>query len=393
MSVNRLGRDVSRRQFLTYSSAAVGGFALSTVLSPVNAIEKQTSTVLKSALAPSAETPIRVNFNENAFGMSPSAKVAAMEAVAKSNRYAKAEMIQLSRALAKHHHIDPASILLTAGASEGVRASIFAFGGSDVQFIVPEITYGDGEECAEFCNMLIKKIPLNADWRFDIASMRQAAEQFEGRSLVYLVNPNNPTSTITASSDIESWIRHASDNIMFLVDEAYAEFVNDSAFRSVDQLIKAGFSNVILLKTFSKIHGMAGLRVGYVLSSSENIRQIAPQVAKEKLNYCGVSAALVSLADKDYLAYVKKMTDESRQIIVETLDKLGIEVLPSETNFIFHESPIPLADFQALMAEHYIIIGRAFSPADNWCRLSLGTLDEMRYIVSVLLTLRDAGQI
>ncbi|WP_392552537.1 aminotransferase class I/II-fold pyridoxal phosphate-dependent enzyme [Orbus wheelerorum] len=389
---------LSRRNFLTYSGIAIGGISISSFLPKAfgSEIISKTTNVLPAVdtiATPSLENPVRLNFNENALGMSPNAQKAAISAVNKANRYAKAEIPLLSQSLAKHHNLSPEYILLTAGSSEGIRSSIAAWSGENTQFVIPELTYGDGEQFANIFNLPITKIPSLKDWAFDIDAFKAAVDQYPGRSIVYLVNPNNPTSTIAPTAQIIEWIPSKPKDTIFIVDEAYAEFVNDPNFQSVDTLIEQGYDNIVLLKTFSKIHAMAGLRVGYVLASPNNIKNISQFVAGEKLNYCGVCAALASMEDADFLAYSKQTTDTSRQIMEQVLDELGFYYLPSQTNFIFHQIGTDLAQYQQLLQDKHIFVGRAFPPADRWSRISLGTPGEMLYTANVLRQLRSQNLI
>lgn len=386
--------NISRRKLLTFSSVALAGLSVNQLLSKAYAQEMQKSIafslpMLDKIVTPDQSNPIRLNFNENALGMSPTAKQAAIDAIPKANRYAKAEMPMLNKRLGQHHNVNEKQILLTAGSSEGIRSAIAAFVKSDTQLVIPELTYGDGEHFAKIFNLKITKVPCLTDWQIDLNGIRKAVEDYHGFSIVYLVNPNNPTSTIFKTNDIEPWIMSNPKNTIFIVDEAYAEFVNDPAFHSIDNLINKGCENVVLLKTFSKIHAMAGLRVGYVVSSVDNINNIAQYVAGEKLNYCGVCAALASMNASQFLTYSKKAIDVSRNIMEQVLSELGLHYLKSETNFIFHQTPIDLKKYRELMKQNYVLIGRDFEPATNWCRISLGTPGEMLYVANKMREFRE----
>lgn len=386
---------LSRRHFLTYSGIAIGSITVSSTLRESYAAQEPVLTNVNALSSvseiatPSLENPVRLNFNENALGMSPNAKQAAITAVSKANRYAKHEMPLLSLAIAKHHNLNSDYVLLTAGSSEGIRSSIVAFTKEKTQFVIPELTYGDGEYFAKIANLPVIKVPNLTDWAIDIEGLINKVEQYSGYSIVYLVNPNNPTSTITDTKKVFDWIRSKPKNTIFIVDEAYAEFVNDASYQSVDTLIEQGYENVILLKTFSKIHAMAGLRVGYVLANPIHIKNIAQYVAGEKLNYCGVCAALASMEDQSYLKYSKKVTDTSRLIMEQVLKELDLYYVASETNFIFHKIPIALNEYQQLLKDKFILVGRAFPPANGWCRISLGTPGEMLYTATILKQLRE----
>ncbi|HDJ1447006.1 TPA: aminotransferase class I/II-fold pyridoxal phosphate-dependent enzyme [Serratia rubidaea] len=383
--------NVKRRQLLKLSGALAGGVALAGLSRSALADALPSSSATFSA--PTAEHPIRINFNENPLGMSPRAQAAARDAVVKANRYAKEEIIALRSQLASHYQLPDESILLTAGSSEGIRAAIEAYATLDTQLVIPALTYGDGEHFAAIAGMKITKVPMLAGWQFDINGLKQAVANHAGPSLVYLVNPNNPTATITPAEVIEPWIASKPANTLFIVDEAYAEFVNDPRFRSVGPLLKQGADNVILLKTFSKIYAMAGMRVGYAVAQPALIARLANHVAGEKINFCGVDAALASLHDDAFVTYSKKSNDTSRQILLQALDALNLDYLPSEANFVFFKLNTPLAAFQQQMKQAGILVGRAFPPADDWCRISLGTPQEMTFVAHTLKQFRSQKQL
>lgn len=323
--------------------------------------------------------------------MSPKAQAAARDAVIKANRYAKDEIVALRNKLASQYQVPETAILLTAGSSEGIRAAVEAYATLDTQLVIPELTYGDGEHFAKIAGMKITKVPMLDGWQFDIDGLKNAVANYKGPSLVYLVNPNNPTATITPADVIEPWIAAKPANTLFIVDEAYAEFVNDPRFRSVGPLFKQGADNVILLKTFSKIFAMAGMRVGYAVAQPEIIARLSHYVAGEKINFCGVDAALASLDDQAFITYSKKSNDTSRQILLDALKALNITYLPSEGNFVFHQLNVPLKAYQQHMKQAGILIGRAFPPADAWCRISLGTPQEMTFVAKTLHDFRAKG--
>ncbi|WP_380178849.1 pyridoxal phosphate-dependent aminotransferase [Kalamiella sp. sgz302252] len=383
--------DTKRRTLLKLSGMLAGGAAVTAGLSSRTLAAAPAGAAAFSP--PSADNPIRINFNENPLGMSPKAQAAARNAVAKANRYAKAEIIGLREKVAEHHQVSSSSVLLTAGSSEGIRAAVEAWSPLGSQLVIPELTYGDGEHFAKIAGMKITKVKALADWAFDIEGMKAAVASHDGPSLVYLVNPNNPTGTITPADLIEPWITSKPANTMFIVDEAYAEFVNDTRFRSVTPLIAKGMDNLILLKTFSKIHAMAGMRVGYAVAHPNAIALLENHVAGEKINFCGVDAALASMSDTAFIAYSKKSNDLSRQILLKALDELQLPYLPSEGNFVFHQLKTPLKDYQKHMADAGVLVGRAFPPADNWCRVSLGTPEEMQWVANTMREFRKKSWI
>ncbi|QWN38689.1 histidinol-phosphate aminotransferase family protein [Cobetia sp. 4B] len=384
----------SRRGFLGMSGAAIAGAALGQFLPGIpSALAKETAPAA-AVLKPSAKSPVRLNYNENALGMAPSAQRAAAASIPHSNRYPFAHLGKLQSLVATHHKVPSESILFTPGSSDAIRASVLAHATPDTQLVIPELTYGDGALYAGFYDLAIRKVPSSReDWSFKISDMKQAVADHSGPSIVYLVNPNNPTSTIISSDELEVWVNDSRDDTLFIIDEAYAEFVNDPAFRSADHLIAGGAKNVLLLKTFSKIHAMAGLRVGYAVGDVDRLEHVSHYVEDDAmtLSYPGVMAATASMQSPEFLVHSKQSNDEARAIFTATLDELGWEYLPGQTNFVFHRISRPLKEFQTAMKERHVLIGRAFPPADGWCRMSLGTPEEMHYVAAVLREMKAKG--
>ncbi|MCH1917856.1 aminotransferase class I/II-fold pyridoxal phosphate-dependent enzyme [Shewanella sp. A3A] len=381
--------NTQRRQFLKLSGALAGGAAL-TGLSSV-AVAKS-SEASKSFTPPTADKPIRICWNENPLGMSPKAQEVARATVTLGNRYPMGDMVTLQKMLADEHGVPADYVLLTAGATEGIRAAVEALASPDVQLVVPELTFDAAEEGAKVNGITkITRIPMLKDWGIDLAAMKKAVADYNGPSLVYLVNPNNPTGAIVKAGDIEAWINSKPANTMFLMDEAYAEFADDPNFRSVSPLLKAGAQNIVLLKTFSKLFAMAGMRVGWVVSTPEVIAKIRDKTASNMLNFPAVKAAIASLEDKPFIAYSRQSNETARKILLEAFHKLNIEYVPSNTNFIFQKLDVPLKDYQEHMKQAGILVGRAFPPADEYCRVSLGTPEEMTFVAQTLLDFRKKG--
>ena len=181
-------------------------------------------------------------------------------------------------------------------------------------------------------------------------------------------------------------------NTFFILDEAYAEFVNDPSFKSCCELVRQGFDNLVVLKTFSKIFAMAGMRLGYAVGDVKVINKIRDHVAYEvMMNQTTLAAALSELNDKEFLKESKESNDEAREILYKALKELNIPYLPSQTNFVFIDLKAPLKPFADRMKAEHILVGRPFPPAVQWCRISLGTPAEMRYFVEKLKEFRQKG--
>ena len=294
---------------------------------------------------PTAEKPMLLCFNENPLGMSEKAKEAVAKAAMYGSRYPFAQVIAFKKDLAKFMNVRPDEVLLTHGSAEAIRATIEAEATKNTVLVQPELTYGDGADVAKRNNIPVKNVKMGPNWSIDLAALRKVAtaEAKKHRVLVYLVNPNNPTSTIADSNEIFNWIKSQPKNTFFILDEAYAEFVNDPSFKSCNELVRQGFDNLVVLKTFSKIFAMAGMRLGYAVGAVNVINKIRDHVAYEvMMNQTTLAAALSELNDKEFLKESKESNDEAREILYKALKELNIPYLPSQTNFVFIDLKAPL---------------------------------------------------
>lgn len=385
---------MNRRSFLTSSSLVIGGLSLSSFVSSAYANE-----TLKNKLVFNAENPLLLNFNENSLGMSQKAKQAIIDALPNAFRYPDDARSALINELGNEFKLSDKHITLGNGSSETIQAAVQYVAnkgqkeGKAVQLIVPDPTFNYAELYAEPLGVKIVKVPVDQTLAFDLATMQKKAQEFEGISMVYLCNPNNPTAMLTPTGALTNWIKSAKENVFFIIDEAYAEFVSTPEFISAIALVEAGYKNLIVARTFSKIYALAGLRVGYGVAVPEVISDVDIFVSIDNTNTAGAVAALASLKDLAFVEYSRKSIDVSRQMVVDVLKELNIEYAPSHANFIFHKVKGDVKTYQNRMKDANIMVGREFPPAFGWSRLTLGTPEEMRYFVSTLKTFRAKGWI
>ncbi|QNH67122.1 aminotransferase class I/II-fold pyridoxal phosphate-dependent enzyme [Proteus vulgaris] len=385
---------MNRRSFLTSSSLVIGGLSLSSFVSSAYANE-----ALKNKLVFNAENPLLLNFNENSLGMSPNAQKAIIAALPNAFRYPDDARSELISELGKEFKLSDKHITLGNGSSETIQAAVQFVAnkaqkeGKAVQLIVPDPTFNYAELYAEPLGVKIVKVPVDKTLAFDLATMQKKAQEFDGISMVYLCNPNNPTAMLTPSAELSNWVKSAKENVFFIIDEAYAEFVSTPAFVSAITLVAEGYKNLIVTRTFSKIYALAGLRVGYGVAAPEVIADVDVFVSIDNTNTAGAVAALASLKDKAYVEYSRKSIDVSRQIVVDALKELNIEYAPSHANFIFHKVKGDVKTYQNRMKDANIMVGREFPPALGWSRLTLGTPEEMSYFVATLKEFRVKGWI
>lgn len=385
---------MNRRSFLTSSSLVIGGLSLGSFVSSAYA-----NGTLKNKLVFNAENPLLLNFNENSLGMSQKAKQAIIDALPNAFRYPDDARSTLINELGNEFKLSDKHITLGNGSSETIQAAVQYVAnkgqkeGKAVQLIVPDPTFNYAELYAEPLGVKIVKVPVDQTLAFDLANMQKKAQEFDGISMVYLCNPNNPTAMLTPTAALTNWIKSAKENVFFIIDEAYAEFVSTPEFTSAIALVEAGYKNLIVARTFSKIYALAGLRVGYGVAAPEVISDIDVFVSIDNTNTAGAVAALASLKDLAFVEYSRKSIDVSRQMVVDVLKELNIEYAPSHANFIFHKVKGDVKTYQNRMKDANIMVGREFPPAFGWSRLTLGTPEEMSYFVSTLKTFRAKGWI
>ncbi|ENU1225138.1 MULTISPECIES: pyridoxal phosphate-dependent aminotransferase [Providencia] len=381
---------MDRRSFLKSTSLVAGGLALNSLFN--HAVAQNNNIVL-----PSEKHPLLLNFNENSLGMSENAKEAIIKALPNAFRYPDDARAELQQNIGELYNLSDKHISIGNGSSETIQAAVAMLAakanklGKKIQLVTPDPTFNYAELYSLPLNITITKVPLKTDLSFDLEKMEQAADDFNGLSMVYICNPNNPTAMITPHSQLDKWMSKKSDNTFFIVDEAYAEFVEDPDFISAIELVKKGQNNLIVTRTFSKIFALAGLRVGYGVATPDVIAAVDEFLSIDNTNTAGAVAAIASLKDKPFIEYSLKSNNTSRKIVEKALNEIGLEYAPSQANFIFHKVKGDVKTYQQRMAEAHVMVGREFPPAIGWNRLTLGTPEEMQQFVVILKQFHEKG--
>ena len=381
---------MDRRGFVTTGMAAGlagvtgAGSALAPLLSPRNGLGRGRTSV---------NDAIRLSSNENPLGLSPAAREAVIESLVNANRYPFSFSGPLYEALTEHLGVKRENVTLGAGSTEILRMAVHAWSGPSVPLVVAEPTFEDVLDYQSPLSYDLIKVPLTPDHAHDLARMRQTVHDMGNRpSVIYLCNPNNPTGTLTPSAEVDAWIEDAPETVMFLVDEAYYEYADHPDYWSAIRWIEDK-PNVIVARTFSKIYGMAGLRLGYAVAHPSAIRRLDDFVCQNNPNIPANAAATASLKDAGLIERSVAVNAESKEIVHTTLDELGLEYLPSETNFIMHRVNGELSTYRDRMAERGLLVGRDFPPMMDWNRLSFGTPAEMDQWASAIKDFRGKGWI
>lgn len=277
---------------------------------------------------------IKLASNENPLGPSPKAVAAVKKALEGLNRYPDGSGFYLSQALAKHLDVDIKQVLLGNGSNELIELVVRTFiqPGDEIVSADPSfVVYKMITNAAGGTNVIV---PCK-DLRHDLDAM---AEHITPKTkIVFIANPNNPTGTMNTKAEMDRFMQRVPDHVIVVVDEAYFEYVTHADYPDSIDYLREG-KNILALRTFSKIHGLAGLRIGYGITTQE-IAELMNKVRQPfNTNSLAQIGALAALADRKHVEKSIANNNEGKQFISQSFQRLGITYTPTETNFIFFET-------------------------------------------------------
>lgn len=364
------GSLVSRRQFLqVVGGAAAMGVGASIPLPPY------------ALAAPAATESLTIlAFNENPFGMCAGARDAVIAAAASGNRYPKQTADALRNDIAARLGVDSDMIVLGSGSIEPLKIVTELFCTAGHGPVVPEPTFEAVVAYAGLSNIEPIKVPLADDKRIDLDRMLAAAKD---AGLIYVCNPNNPTANIVDKDAMRGFLDRVPATVPVMVDEAYHEWIDNPRYESCVKYVKEG-RNVIVLRTFSKVYGLAGLRVGYAVASKETARRMEPRRLQNSLNTVGLAAARASLADQHNATAVRQRNARIRASFLAWLERRGFKAIPSDTNFVMVDIGRPVPAVIEALKQRGFLVGRLFPSLPTHLRISLGTEKQMARFQPVL---------
>ncbi|MEQ1690814.1 MAG: aminotransferase class I/II-fold pyridoxal phosphate-dependent enzyme [Gemmatimonas sp.] len=324
--------------------------------------------------------PIRLMFNENPFGMSPKAKDALMGSWLQHAWYVPPIHEELRQTFAKHVGVPADHVLVTQGSSEVLGVLALAYNMEGGEIVAPWPTFEDLPRWGDTLKAKVHRVPLNQYFDHDLYLMD--AKVGSGTKLVFICNPNNPTSNLTEDASLRDFVSSAAKRTTVVVDEAYIDFVDRPGHKSMIDLVLKGES-VVVSRTASKIHGLAGLRCGFAIARPDIINRLQQYVSGDP-NVFGQLAANASLQDAEYQSFIKRKNGEGRTLLLNALATLGRKVASSQTNFVFFHTGKEIQPVQQYFLGKGFVVGRAFPPFNDWCRVSVGTPDEMKQFCAVL---------
>lgn len=333
------------------------------------------------SVAPSGGGLARLIANENPYGPAASARRAVTEALATAWQYPMGHDQPLKKLIAEREGLTTAHIMLGDGSGEILRIAglVYGMGGRDVVAARP--TFGFLQDYARQLGATVTEVPLDENLRHDLKGLAAAVTGRTG--LLYVCNPNNPTGTLVPGTELRPFLKDMAGRTTVLVDEAYLDLWEDWPAHTATERVRAG-DPVIVTRTFSKLHGMAGLRVGYALAPPDIIQRLEKH-RMTLLGCAGVAAATASYQDLEFQAFSRARLQEGLAITTGALRELKLRhVAEGRGNFVFFDTGGPLADFSAAMRRAGYLVGRPFPPYDSWCRVSMGTVEQMRGFAEAL---------
>jgi histidinol-phosphate aminotransferase len=323
------------------------------------------------AIASIPPDAVRLNANENPLGPCPAALEAVRSVVPHSGRYGFGLSNAFVEALAAAEGLPETHILPSAGSSDPLHRSVLAFTSPTRSLVLADPGYEAPVGAARFLGAKIIQVPLRKDWSHDVRAMAKADPN---TGVIYVCNPNNPTGSVTRKEDIEYLAANKPAGCVVLIDEAYIHFATTAT--PATELVAAG-KDVIVLRSFSKLYGMAGLRAGAALARPDLLERVRGYGGIGFLPSTGLAAAVASLKDKALVPERRRVVAEIREDLFAWLDKKGYAFLPSEANMVMIDGKRPGPEIAAAMLEQKVAIGRAWPSLPTHVRVTIGTADEM----------------
>ena len=335
------------------------------------------ATARDSAIAAAAARPVRLHLSENAYGPSSAALAAIRDGADRLvHRYPEQSESALRECVAKFHHVDPERVVLGCGSTEILRTAVRVFAGRGGTVVFSEPSHDGFAAWAGEAAARNVSVPLRSDHSHDLDGL--AARVDGAPALVYLSNPHNPTGSLTARRDLESFLARLPSAAVVVIDEAYHDFVGGSADYASFIDRPAGNSRLIVTRTFSTMHGLAGLRVGYAITEPEIARSLAASRGTGSVNALGAVAAIAALGDAAQVRTMARRNADERQEFCNQANARMLRTIDSQANFVMLNTGRPATEMIEHFKTHGVLVAGPFVSFDRYIRVSVGTPAEMR---------------
>jgi histidinol-phosphate aminotransferase len=366
-----LQRGFSRRNFGRFATMLAAG----STLPFFNESAMAQLSMIRGQMPPDA---VKINANENPLGPCPEAAEAMYGMVQKGGRYLYEETFGFQQTMADLEGLKPNYVQAFAGSSSPLHQAVLAFTSPTRPFVTGDPGYEAGERAAKFIGSKVVRVPLTKTFAHDVDAMAKADPN---AGLIYVCNPNNPTGTLTSRADIETLLANKPAGSILLLDEAY---IHISGAPMASDLVAAD-KDIIILRTFSKLYGMAGLRAGAALGRPDLLAKIMPYSAGA-LPVTGMAGATASLKVKNLVAQRRKIIGDVREDVFGFLAKNNFTFVPSVSNKFMVDVGRPGEEVIEAMRKQKVYIGRVWPSWPTYVRVSIGTQDEMNKFKAAFLT-------
>jgi len=364
-------KTTDRRQWLK-TIGLTGGFALMGGLDAL-ALTAPSPTFKTGDIA-------KLNSNENPYGPSKRVRQAISDSFDLACRYPSIVFAELVQMIADKEGVSKEHIVITGGSTEGLKAVGLTYGLGGRELIAADPTFQSMLRYAETFGSHVHRVPVNAEMGHDLEEMAKRVNNRTG--LIFICNPNNPTGTLIEKGKLRDFCMSMESKAMIFSDEAYYDFITEPDYPSMIELVKEG-RNLIVSKTFSKVFGMAGLRIGYLVARPDIATRLKDSIMA-MTNVLAIEAAKTALKDDDFYKFSLAKNEEGKKVIYDTLDALNLKYIPSHSNFVFFETGRHINELSAAMKKENVLIGRPFPPFYDWARISTGTIDQVAQFSTAL---------
>jgi histidinol-phosphate aminotransferase len=370
---------MNRRSFVQSLGTGAAGLVV---------LERSTGSLSAVQTIPPSSSPaaglIRIGSNENPYGPAASVLEAVNASAMDGNRYPGPVLQKLVTTIAAKFDLPPDHVMLSGGSGDILNAVVKAFTTKTKALVTGVPSYEQPVRTAQALGNLVKEVPLDVDLRLNLAAM---GAKSIGAGLVYICNPNNPTSTAVAATDVAALIEKVvktSPATFILIDEAYFEYSDLPGFATAAPFV-VKYPQVVIARTFSKIHAMAGMRAGYALAQPKTIALMRAYHSNSGMSVMTMAAATASLLDAANLEKNRTANREVRKMTLDAFTTAGYRVAQSDANFVFVDIKRDSRAFQDGCRQQGVAVGRAFPPMTTWARISIGTQAEMEKAIPVFM--------
>lgn len=357
--------NFTRRSFLGASAAASAAFAIGAAAEPLLAWK-----TTREFASPASSDAVFINANENPLGPCTSARTAIANVAPYGGRYRFEAMEELVKSYAQQEGIKESYVKIYPGSSTPLHYAVLAFTSPKASYVTADPSFEQGMMSCKDSGARVVKVPLTKDYAHDVKAMLAAAPD---AGLFYVCTPNNPTGTMTSHADVEYLVTNKPKGSIVMIDEAYIHFTDAT---STLDLVKAD-RDVVVLRTMSKIYGMAGLRCGFAIARPDLLERIERYAGWISMPVTAVAAASASFKDQALLSERRHINTTVRQETFDWLKQRGYSFVPSESNCFMLDAKRPARETIAAMAHQNIHIGRVWPIWPTHVRITVGTAEEM----------------